>query len=122
MGDALLQKSFTTETLPFRKVKNKGQLPKYYVENSNTAIVEKDTYKAAQELMQSRQSDKGCKRTPAPLSGKLRCPDCGRVFRRQFTNGIVYWLCCGKSARATDWPVQTGTAGCCIRYLHDDGR
>lgn len=102
MGDALLQKSFTTETLPFRKVKNKGQLPQYYVENSNPAIVGKDAYKAAQELMRSRTSGKGCKRKPAPLTGKLRCPECGRVFRRQLTNGIVYWLCCGKSAGATD--------------------
>ncbi len=102
MGDALLQKSFTTETLPFRKVKNKGQLPQYYVENSNPAIVEKDDYKAAQELMQSRTANKGCKRKLTPLTGKLRCPECGRVFRRQLTNGIVYWMCCGKSAGATD--------------------
>lgn len=102
MGDALLQKSFTTETLPFRKVRNKGQLPMYYVENSNPAIVGRDAYKAAQDLMQTRKSNKGCKRKPAPLTGKLRCPECGRVFRRQLTNGIVYWLCCGKSAGATD--------------------
>lgn len=102
MGDALLQKSFTTETLPFRKVKNEGQLPQYYVENSNPAIVGKDAYKAAQKLMQSRTANKGCKRKPAPLTGKLRCPECGRVFRRQLTNGIVYWLCCGKSAGATE--------------------
>ena len=102
MGDALLQKSFTTETLPFRKVRNEGQLPKYYVENSNPAIVGKDAYKAVQDLMQSRKSGKGCKRKPAPLSGKLRCPECGRVFRRQITNGIAYWLCNGKSAGVTD--------------------
>ena len=29
MGDALLQKSYTTETLPFRKMKNDGRLPQY---------------------------------------------------------------------------------------------
>lgn len=102
MGDALLQKSFTTETLPFRKVMNKGQMMQYYVENSSPALVGKDAYKAAQELMRSRTANKGCKRKPAPLTGKLRCPECGRVFRRQLTNGIVYWLCCGKSAGETD--------------------
>lgn len=74
----------------------------YYVENSNPAIVGKDAYKAAQELMQSRTASKGCKRKPNPLTGKLKCPECGRVFRRQLTNGIVYWLCCGKSAGATE--------------------
>lgn len=102
MGDALLQKTFTTETLPFRQVRNRGQLPQYYVENSNPALVGKDTYKAAQELMQSRAVNKGCKRKLTPLTGKLKCPECGRVFRRQLINGIAYWLCCGKSAGATD--------------------
>lgn len=34
MGDALLQKSYTTETLPFRKMKNDGRLPQYYVETA----------------------------------------------------------------------------------------
>ena len=38
MGDALLQKSYTTETLPFRKMKNDGRLPQYYVENSKVVF------------------------------------------------------------------------------------
>lgn len=102
MGDALLQKKFTTETMPFRQVKNIGQLPQYYVENSNPAIVEKDEYKAARELKQSRTYNKGCKRKQTPLTGKLRCPECGRVFRRQMIREKEYWICCGKSAGETD--------------------
>lgn len=47
MGDALLQKKFTTDTLPFRKKKNRGEKPQYYVENSNPPIVSKETYIAA---------------------------------------------------------------------------
>ena len=38
MGDSLLQKSYTTETLPFRKKRNHGEKAQYYVENSNPAI------------------------------------------------------------------------------------
>ena len=38
MGDALLQKKFTTDTLPFRKKKNRGEKPQYYVENSCAAV------------------------------------------------------------------------------------
>ena len=34
MGDALLQKSYTTDTLPFRKKRNHGEKARYYVENS----------------------------------------------------------------------------------------
>ena len=101
MGDALLQKKFTTETLPFRKVRNKGQLPKYYVENSNPPIVSRETYEAVQELMRSRQTSER-KVNTYPLSTKLRCPDCGRSFRRIVTRGTAYWTCSGRSAGATD--------------------
>ena len=72
------------------------------MENSNPALLNKDAYKAAQELMQTRTANKGCKRKQEPLTQKLICPECGRVFRRQLTNGIVYWICCGRSAGATD--------------------
>ena len=54
MGDALLQKKFTTDTLPFKKKRNRGEKPQYYVENSNPPIVSRETYQAAQELQKSR--------------------------------------------------------------------
>ena len=101
MGDALLQKKFTTETLPFRKVRNKGQLPKYYVENSNPPIVSREIYEAVQELMRSRQTSER-KVNTYPLSTKLRCPECGRSVRRIVTRGTAYWTCSGRSAGATD--------------------
>lgn len=101
MGDAVLQKKFTTETIPFRKVRNKGQLPKYYVENSNPPIVSRETYEAVQELMRSRQTGER-KVNTYPLSTKLRCPECGRSFRRIVTRGTAYWTCSGRSAGATD--------------------
>ena len=101
MGDALLQKKFTTETLPFRKIRNRGQMPQYYVENSNPAIVSRETYSAAQKLAQARKvgiRHKSC----WPLSGKLRCPECGRAFRRQVIGDTAYWLCAGAASGATD--------------------
>lgn len=39
-GDALLQKQITTQTLPFKKQRNHGEQPMYYVENSNPAILD----------------------------------------------------------------------------------
>ena len=93
MGDALLQKKYTTDTLPFKKVKNRGERPKYYVENANPAIVSRETYAAVQELQKSRQKNMGGKKTSYPLTGMLRCPDCGRSYRRQIVRGRAYWLC-----------------------------
>lgn len=101
MGDALLQKKYTTDTLPFKKVKNRGERPKYYVENANPAIVSRETYTAVQELQKSRQKNMGGKKTSYPLTGMLRCPDCGRSYRRQIVRGRAYWLCSGRASGAT---------------------
>lgn len=102
MGDALLQKSYRTESLPFRKKRNKGELPKYYVENSNPPIVSREIYKAAQELQNARNNLRSKKKHIYSLSGVMRCPDCGRTFRRQIIENTAYWLCCGKMAGATE--------------------
>lgn len=101
MGDALLQKSYTTETLPFRKMKNDGRLPQYYVENSNPAIVSRETFQAAQNLLCSRKTER-CERKSYPLTGKLRCPECGRVFRHQVVNGKAHRIGSCRSSGATE--------------------
>lgn len=101
IGDALLQKKFTTDTLPYRKKYNKGEKPQYYVENSNPAIISKETYNAAQNLLKSRQNGNR-KRIEYPLSSILKCPECGRSFRRQIISGTAYWHCAGRSSGATN--------------------
>ena len=102
MGDALLQKAVTTQTLPFKKHRNRGEQPMYYVENSNPAIVSRETYEAAQAFIKSRAPRCGRKRQRYPLTGMLRCPRCGHSFRRQVVNGTAYWLCAGRVAGETD--------------------
>ena len=101
MGDALLQKKYTTDTLPFRKKRNRGEKPQYYVENSNPPIVSRETYQAAQELQKSRNISHKRGGTYI-LTGILHCPECGRAFRRLFLNGTAYWLCSGKASGTTD--------------------
>lgn len=92
-GDALLQKQITTQTLPFKKQFNHGERPMYYVENSNPAIVSRETYDAVQALIKSRQPSSKYKTNIYTLTKMLRCPDCGHSFHRQVINGKAYWLC-----------------------------
>ena len=101
MGDALLQKEYTTDTLPFRKKRNHGEKPQYYVENSNPPIVSCEVFQAAQKLQESRVTVMKREHS-SPLSGTLRCPDCGSTFRRQMLRGTVYWMCSDKAAGATN--------------------
>jgi hypothetical protein len=93
VGDALLQKSFATDEFPFRQVRNKGEKPQYYVENSHLAIISKEDFDAAQEL-QAKKRGNAYSVSNHVLTGKIRCPDCGRPFRRQVINNTAYWQCC----------------------------
>lgn len=101
MGDALLQKHYTTDTLPFRQKRNKGEKQQFYVENSNVPIISRKTFEKAQALMQSRRLGY-CSRIKHLLSGKMRCPECGSTFRRQSHRGKVYWWCMKAASRATN--------------------
>ena len=101
MGDAILQERYTTQTLPFKRKKNNGEMPKYYVENANPAIITREVFEAVQILLDQRRSDSYAPRNRYPLSGILYCPDCGKTFRRQTTNGKAYWLCAARAAGKT---------------------
>ena len=54
IGDALLQKTFTTNTLPYKRAINQGELEQFYVENSQEAILEKETAEKFVNLIASK--------------------------------------------------------------------
>ena len=49
IGDALLQKTYTTDFLNKTRVKNNGIVPQYYVEGNHEAIIPKDIFLQVQE-------------------------------------------------------------------------
>lgn len=46
IGDALLQKTYTVDSLTKQRVKNNGLVPQYYVENSHKAIITREYFHA----------------------------------------------------------------------------
>ncbi|RRN49891.1 recombinase family protein [Streptococcus suis] len=75
-GDALLQKTYTIDFLTKKKNINKGELPQYYVENNHEAIVDRETFDAVQQVLDT----KGKKSSTTIFSSKLVCGDCGHFF------------------------------------------
>lgn len=55
MGNAMLQKSYTTDTFPYKKVKNHGERSMYYVENSHPPIISKEDFEAVREILEKRK-------------------------------------------------------------------
>ena len=51
IGDAVFQKTYTTETLPFVNKANNGEKAKYYVENTNPPLISKSDFEMVQKLI-----------------------------------------------------------------------
>ncbi|RMI73803.1 recombinase family protein [Streptococcus iniae] len=75
-GDALLQKTYTIDFLTKKKNINRGELPQYYVENNHEAIVDRETFDAVQQVLDT----KGKKSSTSIFSSKLVCGNCGHYF------------------------------------------
>lgn len=74
-GDALLQKTYTTDFLTKNKKINEGELPQYYVENNHEAIIDRETFDLVQQMM-----DKGRKSSTSIFASKLVCGECGGFY------------------------------------------
>lgn len=114
-GDALLQKTVTTDFLTHKRVVNDGHVQQYYVENSHPAIVPKETFQAVQAEIERRgklqggDKDRSRYTNKYPFSGKIFCSGCGAPLRRKLWGTGKYkkpvWLC---RTRAENGPESCG--------------
>lgn len=100
IGDCLLQKSYSPMTLPLRKVKNNGELPKYYYTGTHEPIVGEEDYKKVQEL-RLRWQNMYCREDRRSAEnefffGKVYCRHCGWLYKRREREGRTYWYCSKK--------------------------
>ena len=104
IGDMLLQKTITQD---FKKKRNKGEVPMYYVRDTHPAIVSRKDFEKAQELMVERAKSKGnvegsrekyLKRYA--LTGTIQCGHCGKTYKRHIDN-------CGNVAESVCWVCST---------------
>ncbi len=95
IGDALLQKKYTTDDFPHIKKLNKGEMPQYYVHNSNEAIINKEVFYAVQSLINSRKK-KSLNSTKSIFMGMLKCGECKHSLRKMLINKKIYYGCSQK--------------------------
>ena len=99
IGDALFKKTYTTETIPYRQKRNKGEKEQYYVENYCPAIIDRETFEKVQRLIEQKKGV-GNGGTIYTLSKLMKCPECGRTCRRHLVRGKAYWNCASIAAQA----------------------
>lgn len=87
-GNLLLQKTYTTEVLPFDRKRNKGEKPRYFIEDNHEAIITKEEAKMVGEIFEYRRNQIGTDNSGKNLnryefSSNIICSQCGGIFRRQ---------------------------------------
>ena len=104
MGDALLQKTYTTDFLTKKRIRNNGTVPQYYVEDDHEAIIPKELFMQVQEELVRRRvvhkSPSGRKRTYSCnhcFAQIIVCGECGELYRRIHWNNhgrkSIVWRC-----------------------------
>ena len=79
-GDALLQKTYIEDFLTKKQVKNRGQIPQYYVTGNHEAIISPETFDLVQTEIARRRKGRGKYSGVSIFSNRIKCGDCGSWF------------------------------------------
>lgn len=123
-GDALNQKTITTDCISKKVIKNRGELPQFFVKDAHAAIVDRSTFHLVQEELARRSGKR--KTAPKPgttgkskysslyaLTELLVCGECGSPYRRvtwaKRGKKRVVWRCSNRLDYGTKYCKESPT-------------
>lgn len=96
-GDIRRQKCYITDLIGKTKVRNRGELPQYYMTDCHEAIIDRETYVKVQAERKRRAA---MQNLTYCFTGKIKCGICGMTFTRRkgTVKGKEYisWFCRSK--------------------------
>ena len=95
-GDALLQKTYSENHLTKRILRNRGELPQYYAENTHPAIIDHEMYEKVQALIAERREKTNVQKDVTaryPFTGLIVCGCCGAHYHRRTNPTRITWQC-----------------------------
>lgn len=97
IGDVMMQKTYTTDHLSHKKVKNdQTVVPSYYVKDHHEGIIDRATFERVQTILRLKDRHGGC--VQYPYYGTLICPLCGEkmiAFHLPVNGHPSVWTCGG---------------------------
>ncbi len=95
-GDALLQKSYTTNFLTKKRQANNGEVAQYYLEDHHEAIISPEEFAEVQVELQKRKNIG--RRSSNIFSGRIICGECGTPYGAKVWHSTdkyrrVVWRC-----------------------------
>jgi len=121
-GEALLQKTYTVDFLTKKRAENNGVVPKYYIENSHPAIIDKETWEAVQLEFERRkkymEKHKIKQLDVKPFTGRVICGECGYTYSK------VIWNSKDEKLRRYIWRcnkkyIVKGEINCTNKHIDD---
>lgn len=96
-GDMLLQKKYTTDDFPYRLIRNKGDIPQYYVYDVFPKTIERDMLKKSIDKLSKAKEKYNKNQVQSnkiyPFTSIVNCTNCGHKFKRKMIRKIPYWTC-----------------------------
>ena len=92
-GNTLWQKTSSEFMGPHFQI-NKGQKPKYYIQNSHPAIIDNETFEQAARLLKQNKTNNTVTKE-LPFRKKLICGQCGHMYTLK-PGRIINWQCSHK--------------------------
>lgn len=104
-GNLLLQKYYIENPLTHKVRENKGELPRYWVENTHEAIIDLETFDNVQRELPKRKGL--CPTHTSCFTRKIKCPFCGHsyIYQKSKTTATEYWV---HHRRKRDCPMSWG--------------
>lgn len=119
-GDVIFQKTYTDSR--FTRHTNYGECDRYLCEGHHEAIVSREIFEKANEVLNQRGKEKGNGENTQRyqnrygFSGRIKCGECGSVFKRRIhykpSGNYIAWCCTHH--------IEDKTA-CSMKYITDDG-
>ncbi|HOJ10075.1 MAG TPA: recombinase family protein [Clostridiales bacterium] len=129
-GDLCQKKTYTPDYLTHDKKYNHGAEEKVYIHNHHEPIIDRELWDRAQKEIKRRDVDSSVKEGHGnryPLSGKIKCAECGAAFvarykKRKDGNKYKYWRCGTAAAHGRKKKDKAGNeVGCDIgRQIRDE--
>lgn len=97
VGDSLLQKTYTPQIFPLRNRRNYGQVDKYYVFNTHQPMIDRELFDAVKGKLEKQRMEAKTSQfnQNSVFSQKIKCGDCGYIYKRKMSSGNLYWVCSG---------------------------
>lgn len=120
-GDLILQKTYTTEILPFTKKRNRGERPQFFIKDNHEPIITREQGQMVREIFEYRRKQMGVDdsrkyQNRYELSSKIICTECGGTFKRQ----KIY---IGKSYEKIQWSCKNhikNSTKCKMKPIRED--